>query len=100
MNLEPNVVLEIILDGIAEEGVIVDPANVEPTELRLVGREAVLKSVQLVSLLVGIEQRLQEEWGISLSLMDEDAMSQSSSPFRSVGSLQSFICTRIGTPGV
>jgi acyl carrier protein len=42
-------------------------------------------------MLAGIEQRFSEEYGIEISLMDERAMSQTRSPFRTVGSLGDYI---------
>lgn len=54
---------------------------------RLVGRGAVLDSLGLVTLIVDLEQRIEDEFGASLTLANERAMSQVNSPFRSVGSL-------------
>lgn len=61
-------------------------------ETYLIGRDAVLDSMGLVTLIVDVEQRLEEEYGIVLVLADERAMSQKHSPFRSVRSLTDYIC--------
>ncbi len=58
----------------------------------LIGREAVLDSMGLVTLIVEVEQRLEEEYDVVLVLADERAMSQKNSPFRSVQSLTDYIC--------
>jgi acyl carrier protein len=58
---------------------------------RLVGKDAVLSSLGLVSLIVNIEQKLSDDFGLIVIIADERAMSQVKSPFRSVGSLSAYI---------
>jgi acyl carrier protein len=53
----------------------------------LVGSEAILDSLGVVSLIVEIEQRLESLHGISVILANDKAMSQRNSPFRTVGVL-------------
>ena len=91
MNLNTEVLKKVVVEGLAEEGVVLSMPLPEPSELRLVGSRALLKSIQLVSLLVGIEQRLHERFGLDISLMDEQAMSQTRSPFRNVESLVQYL---------
>jgi acyl carrier protein len=68
----------------------------DPTQLgddtRLIGRKGVLDSMGLVTLIVDVEQRLEEEYDLVVVLADERAMSQKHSPFRSVGSLADYVC--------
>lgn len=61
----------------------------------LLGHRAVLDSLGLVTLLVDLEQQLDEDYGLSLTLADERALSQKSSPFRTVQSLTNYICLLI-----
>jgi hypothetical protein len=58
---------------------------------RLVGERAVLSSLALVSLIVEVEQTIEDEWGVALTLADERALSQQHSPFRSVGTLADWV---------
>src|ERR671914_749974 len=58
----------------------------------LIRSGSLLDSLSLVSLIVDLEQRLKDEYGISLTLTDERAMSQKNSPFRTVRSLADYIC--------
>jgi acyl carrier protein len=58
----------------------------------LIGSGSLLDSLGLVNLIVDLEQRLADEYGISITLADERAMSQKHSPFRTVGSLAEYIC--------
>jgi hypothetical protein len=85
---------ELILESLAEEGVTLSGGNRDLSALKLIGAGALLKSVALVALLVGVEQRLWERCGVEISLMDEHAMSQSRSPFRNVETLASYIQER------
>jgi acyl carrier protein len=61
----------------------------------LIGRRAVLDSLALVTLIVDLEQRLEEEYELALTLADDRAMSQKNSPFRSVETLTGYICELI-----
>jgi len=61
----------------------------------IVGQGAVLDSIGVVSLIVDIEQRLEMDHDISVTLASEKAMSQRNSPFRNVGVLAEHVCTVI-----
>jgi len=53
----------------------------------LYGQNGVLDSVGLVSLVVEVEQAIDDETGVSITLANEGAMSQKRSPFGSIGAL-------------
>ena len=57
----------------------------------LFGQGAVLDSFELVRVILSIERGVDEEFGVEVTLADEKAMSQRSSPFRSVETLASYI---------
>jgi acyl carrier protein len=57
----------------------------------LFGENGALDSLGLVNLIVATEQRIEEDFGVSISLADERAMSQARSPFRTVDSLVNYI---------
>jgi acyl carrier protein len=61
----------------------------------IVGEGAILDSISVVSLIVDIEQRLEMEHGVSVTLASEKAMSQRSSPFRTAGVLTDHVCATI-----
>ena len=48
-------------------------------------------SFWLVSFIVVVEQNIDDEFSVSLTLADERAMSQKNSPFRTLGSLIDYI---------
>ena len=57
----------------------------------LFGRSGKLDSLGLVTLIVAAEQKVGEEFGVSITLADERAMSQKNSPFKTIGSLVDYI---------
>lgn len=62
------------------------PASVTDDTV-LVGADPVIDSLGVVSLIVEVEQRVEQEHGISITLANDKAMSQKNSPFRTVGVL-------------
>lgn len=57
----------------------------------LYGQKSKLDSLGLVNLIVEVEQKMQDELGVSINLTDEKALSQSNSPFYSVDTLCKYI---------
>jgi D-alanine--poly(phosphoribitol) ligase subunit 2 len=76
-----------------------NPSLEEPIELAagddapLYGGDGPLDSLALVALTSTIEQLLEDEFGVLVSLTDERALSQARSPFRTIGSLANFAAT-------
>jgi acyl carrier protein len=64
--------------------------SVLKSETSLFGQGGILDSVGLVTLIVTVEQSIEDAFGVSISLADEKAMSQQHSPYRTVGSLAEF----------
>ena len=59
-------------------------------ETILSGEEAKLDSLGLISLIVALEQELEKEFGISVTLVDETTMSQDHNPFRTIRTLADY----------
>jgi len=57
----------------------------------LYGKGSELDSIGLVNLIVALEQNIEDELELSITLADERAMSQKHSPFRTIGSLADYI---------
>ena len=57
----------------------------------LFGNKGRLDSLGLVNLLVIVEENIQDEFDISLTIADERAMSQKQSPFKNIGTLANYI---------
>lgn len=62
----------------------------------LFGRGGSLDSLGLVNFIVAVEQRLERELGVSLTLADERALAQETNPFSSIGALADYVCSRVG----
>jgi acyl carrier protein len=57
----------------------------------LLGRNGILDSMGLVSVVVAIEQKLNDDHGAEITLMDDRAMSQPRSPFRNAEAMADYI---------
>lgn len=57
----------------------------------LLGAEGILDSMGLVSLIVAVEQDVEDEFGKEITIADAKAMSQKNSLFRTIGSLVDYI---------
>ena len=64
-------------------------------ETRLFGGSGLLDSLGLVSVLMDIEQQLNDRLNLSITIADERAMSQERSPFRTIGSLTDYVLVLI-----
>jgi acyl carrier protein len=60
-------------------------------EIFLYGGDSTLDSISLVSIIVLVEQEIEDKFDISLILADEKAMSRKNSPFLSVSTLADYI---------
>jgi len=56
----------------------------------LFGKEGVLDSMGLVTLIVAVEQAIEDKYDKAAGLADEKAMSQARSPYRSVATLAGY----------
>lgn len=79
-------VYEIVLESLNE--VFVQAGTPAPDNITedsvLVGADAILDSLGVVSLIVEVEQRLEGRFNVSVTLANDKAMSQKNSPFRTV----------------
>jgi|SRR6267142_436499 len=70
------------------------PGTTLPAELNadtpLFGRDGFLDSLGLVTLVVGVEQAIEDTFDARVGLADERAMSQTRSPYRTIGSLAEY----------
>lgn len=90
-----SLILSSLRDILTGNGSPVDPAQCT-AETRLIGKSAVLDSMGLVMLIVDVEQQLEAQHGLVVTLADDRAMSQARSPFASVGSLADYVLTLVG----
>lgn len=57
----------------------------------LLGAKGTLDSLGLVNFIIASEEKIEDEFEISITLADERAMSKSDSPFRTIGTLSNYI---------
>ena len=83
----------LVLDALAEHNASlpVDERVSSALDTRLVGERGVLDSVALVGLIVLVEERVQAELGLTLTVADDRAFSQEKSPFRTLGALCEYV---------
>jgi acyl carrier protein len=60
------------------------------SDAALYGEDGVLSSLSLVTLLISIEQDIEDQFDVTISLADDRAMSREHSPFRSLGALTEY----------
>ncbi|MGH9715423.1 MAG: acyl carrier protein [Candidatus Acidiferrales bacterium] len=98
---DKNEILDVLL-------ATVDEANKElPPEQRLTkskdtilfGHSGKLDSLGLVNFIVCAEQKLQDRFGVPISLADERAMSQERSPFRTIATMADYVQTLLDEKG-
>ena len=77
-----------IIDTINEEENLNIPKD---NQAKLFGRGGNLDSLGLVNLIVSVEEKINNKFGVAISLVDEKAMSQKNSPFLNIDSLSSYI---------
>lgn len=65
--------------------------------LPLVGENAAITSMRLVSFIADLETTLASDYSLNLTLVSEQALSRAKSPFRSVDALADYILELIGT---
>ena len=82
----------LILDAakdLAAQGGAEIPSDLGP-ETALFGEEGIFDSLGLVTLIVIVEEAVQERCDTGISLADERALSQSRSPFRTIRTLAAY----------
>ena len=61
----------------------------------LVGEGGALDSLGLITLIVSLEEAVQEETGICMELLEEELLIDSEGPFRTVGSIVNWIISKL-----
>ncbi|MBF0450077.1 MAG: acyl carrier protein [Candidatus Magnetomorum sp.] len=67
------------------------PAELGASASLFDGKDGILDSIALVTLIVAVEQSVEDEFETSIILANEKAMSLKNSPFKTIGSLAEYI---------
>jgi acyl carrier protein len=90
-------VVDLIIDNVNQlkdtQG-LKTPARLDSTTA-LFGGDGFLDSMALVTLVVAVEQAIEEKFGTNVSLADPGAMSQEHSPYRTIGALADYAIRRL-----
>jgi D-alanine--poly(phosphoribitol) ligase subunit 2 len=86
-------IYKIIINSLVESVGSSEPELNDDTPI--FGGKSNLDSLGLVTLLVNIEQKIEDEMNVSITIADERAISQKNSPFRTVKSLTKFIVDKL-----
>ena len=89
-------IIELIINTAAEMGEDELSYSGELTaDTRLFGKEGALDSMGLVTLIVAVEQAIEDEFDESVALADEKALSQARSPYRTVETLAAYAAEQL-----
>jgi acyl carrier protein len=93
MNKENHRVAGIVYEAVDEynQELPADEQLDKSLDCLLYGKSGKLDSLGLVNLIVLIERKVEEEYGVPIMIADERAMSQERSPFRTIGRLVEYI---------
>tara|TARA_B100000787_G_C16076662_1_gene242466 strand:+ start:46 stop:342 length:297 start_codon:yes stop_codon:yes gene_type:complete len=87
-------IIEESLNSFIKEEMIEVSTDIDENT-RLFGSDALFTSIQLVFFITELEENLEDELDVSLTLADEKAMSRRTSPFSSVKYLISYVEEKI-----
>lgn len=82
--------LNDLIDEDTEDEIKVTILNAN-SDTRLFGTNGILDSMDVVILLSDLEERLDEEYDVAISLASDSIMSKARSPFRTVKSLSKYV---------
>jgi len=86
-------IINIIYDSIDEVNQQLDAEEQldKAIDTILFGGNGKLDSLGLINLVITVEQNIEDEFDVSITLADERAMSQENIPFKDVGTLAEYI---------
>jgi D-alanine--poly(phosphoribitol) ligase subunit 2 len=76
-----------------------DAQYAKSADARLFGTGFGLDSIELVTFAMELEEQIRQEFGVSLIVADERAVSMKRSPFATVGTVVDFIVERLAEEG-
>ena len=86
-------IYQLIITSIKENSDLV--AQDLSSDTPIFGKDSNFDSLGLVTFLVDLEQRIEDEIGINIAIADERAISLKNSPFKTVGTLNDFLVERL-----
>jgi len=90
-NLIEKLIFESLEDIVNQTGIKLKISNRKDTPI--FGNPSKLDSLGLVTFLIELEQKLEDSFGVEMTIANEKAMSQKNSPFKNVYTLREYIKT-------
>ncbi|MDJ0711374.1 MAG: hypothetical protein QNJ14_13340 [Woeseiaceae bacterium] len=91
-----NELIDLIVDTAKELGADeLEGVGALEADSRLFGKDGALDSMGLVTLIVALEQAIEDKYDASIALADEKALSQARSPYRTVATLADYAAGQI-----
>jgi acyl carrier protein len=84
-------IVQVIYDAIDDMNDELDVRIPKAEDTVLFGEGSALDSIGLVRLILAIEEGVEDDLNVSITLADEKAMSRERSPFRTVSSLAEYV---------
>jgi acyl carrier protein len=90
-------VLEVIFDAVdnLNRQLAEDQRLAKSTETMLMGENGSLDSLGLVNFIVAVEEKIEEQFTMSIVLSDESLILSANSPFRTIGTLVDYITNQL-----
>lgn len=90
-------IFEIVINAVNEINQLLDHQLLvdKARDCELYGESGLLDSISLVTLIVKVEEKIENEFNVAIILASEKAMSQRRSPFLTIGALCDYIETII-----
>ena len=97
--MQKNDLIEMMIGLLAEalQEESSDDAGQASRDSPLLGANAILSSIGLVTFIIGVESTLEEDHEIDVTLVSEEAFSRRQSPFRTIDTLADYILELSGT---
>jgi acyl carrier protein len=84
-------ILDLIFAVLAEAPKREGAATAVDADTPLIGEDALLDSLGLVALITGLEQRLDDEYGVIIAIAIDEAIGEDDGPLRTPGTLVKYV---------
>ncbi len=88
---KPLSIVKASVKDVIEEGSASLEGNNVSSDTRLLGADSGIDSLDLVNIIVVVEDKVENEYGASITIANEEAMSRAKSPFINVESLAQYV---------
>jgi acyl carrier protein len=87
--IKKNIVKVVEQNGESAEGIELNE------DTQLFGEDSIIDSLDLVGIIAAIEERVEEEMGKDITIINEESIVSGETPFESIGSLSKLVFSRI-----